>query len=86
MREWCRQQGVTTTTYYRRKREVLLVIRRKDIIDRCGVAFEELPAPEASRKVSERTATLNVGSGSIDLCQEMGPEMLRTLVELLKQC
>ena len=46
----------------------------------------ELPAPQPLRKVSERTSTLNIGTGSIDLYQEVGPEMLRTLVELLKQC
>lgn len=84
VREWCRQQGVTTTTYYRWEREVLSGIRRKDTTGRCGVAFVELPASGTSRKVSERTATLNVGSGSIDLYQEIGPEMLRILVELLK--
>ena len=53
---------------------------------RCG----QLPAaalqPQPLRKVSERTATLNIGTGSIDLYQEVGPEMLRTLAELLKQC
>ena len=46
----------------------------------------ELPAPQPLRKVSERTATLNIGSGSIDLYQEVEPDLLRTLVELLRQC
>lgn len=48
--------------------------------------FVELPAPQPLRNVSERTATLNVGSGSIDLYQEVGPELLRALVELLRIC
>ena len=86
VREWCRQRGVTTTTYYRWEREVLSSIRRKDAADRSAAVFVELPAPQPLRNVSERTATLNIGSSSIDLYQEMGPELLRTLVELLRQC
>ena len=50
------------------------------------VAFAELPAPQTLRNVSEHTATINIGNGSIDLYQEMGPELLGTLVELLKSC
>lgn len=86
VREWCRQRGVTPTTYYRWEREVLSGIRRKDGVERSGTAFVELPAPQLLRNVSERTATLNIGSGSIDLYQEINPELLRTLVELLRTC
>lgn len=86
VREWCRQQGITTATYYRWEREVLSGIRRKGAADRSGVAFVELPAPQALRNVSKHTATINIGNGSIDLYQEIGAEMLRTLVELLRQC
>ena len=49
-------------------------------------AFVELPVQQPVRNVSERTATLNIGDGIIDLYQEIGPEMLRILVELLRQC
>ena len=35
--------------------------------------------------VSECIETLNIGGESIDLYQEMGPELLRTLVELLRR-
>ena len=86
VREWCRQRGVTTTTYYRWEREVLSGIRRKDTVDHSGAAFVELPAPQSLRNVSERTVTLNIGNGSIELYQEMSPELLRTLVELLRTC
>ena len=86
VREWCRQRGVTPTTYYRWEREVLSGIRRKDVSGRSGVAFVELPAPQPLQNVSGRTATLNIGGGSIDLYQEMGPELLRILVELLRTC
>ena len=85
VREWCRQRGVTTTTYYRWEREVLSGIRRKDTEAR-SAAFVELPVPQPLRNVPERTATLNIGNGSIDLYQEMGPELLQTLVELLRRC
>ena len=61
-------------------------IRRKDEAGRSGAAFVELPVQQPVRNVSERTATLNIGDGIIDLYQEIGPEMLRILVELLRQC
>ena len=51
-----------------------------------GTEFVELLAPQPFRNDSERTATLNIGSGSIDLYQEVEPDLLRTLVELLRQC
>ena len=86
VREWCRQRGVTSTTYYRWEREVLSGIRRKDAAGRSGATFVELPALQPLRNVSERTATLNIGSGSIDLYQEIEPDLLRTLVELLREC
>ena len=86
VREWCRQRGVTTTTYYRWEREVLSGIRRKDSKTRQSVAFVELPVSQAVQNDSERTATLNIGNGSIDLYQKMGPELLQTLVELLRKC
>ena len=86
VREWCRQRGVTTTTYYRWEREVLSGIRRKEPAAHPATAFVELPAPQPLRNVSERTVTLNLGKGSIDLYQEMSPEMLRTLVEILRTC
>lgn len=86
VREWCRQRGVTPTTYYRWEREVLSGIRRKDGAERCGTAFVELSPPQMLRNVSERTATLNIGSGSIDLYQEINLELLRTLAELLRTC
>ena len=86
VREWCRQRGVTTTTYYRWEREILSGILRKDAEPRSSVAFVELPVPQAVRNVPERTATLNIGNESIDLYQEMGPELLQTLVELLRRC
>ena len=84
VREWCRQRGVTTTTYYRWEREVLSSIRRKDAADRSAAVFVELPAPQPLRNVSERTVTLNLGKGSIDLYQEMSPEMLRTVGSIHK--
>ena len=78
VREWCRQRDFIMIPFAE--------IRRKDAEGRSGGTFVELPAPQPLRNNSERTATLNIGSSSIDLYQEMGPELLRTLVELLRQC
>ncbi len=35
---------------------------------------------------SERTATLRIGENSIDLYQQMDPQMLKMLVDLLQSC
>lgn len=86
VREWCRQHGITSTTYYRWEREVLSGIQKKDAGACSETAFVELPSPQTPRNVSGRTATLTIGSGSIDLYQEIEPELLRTLVELLRTC
>ncbi len=85
VREWCRQRGVTPTTYYRWEREVLSSIRRKVATVR-SAAFVEVAVPQPLREVPQRSATVNIGSGSIDLYQEMNPELLRTLVEMLRIC
>ena len=45
----------------------------------------ELRGPQPLENVSECIETLNIGGESIDLYQEMGPELLRTLVELLRR-
>ena len=89
VREWCRQRGVTPTTYYRWERELLSGIGRKEAALPSGTAFVELTIPErceALRNSTERTITLNIGNGSIDLYQEMNMELLRALVELLRTC
>ena len=44
-----------------------------------------LRGPQPLENVSECIETLNIGGESIDLYQEMGPELLRTLVELLRR-
>ena len=85
VREWCRQWGVTPTTYDRWEREVLSGIGRKDAGGHSGTAFVELRGPQPLENVSECIETLNIGGESIDLYQEMGPELLRTLVELLRR-
>ena len=89
VREWCRQRGVTTTTYYRWERELLSGMGVKEPAVHSGTAFVEVTVPERCemlRNRAERTVTLNIGNGSIDLYQEMSMELLRTMVELLRTC
>ena len=64
---------------------VLSGIGRKDAGGHSGTAFVELRGPQPLENVSECIETLNIGGESIDLYQEMGPELLRTLVELLRR-
>ena len=51
------------------------------------MTFAELPAPKKmSRNVSERCATLRIGSASLDIYPGCDAEQLRLLVALLRLC
>ena len=85
--EWCRQRGVTTATYYRWERELLTAANQAPCSGVPAVTFAELPEPKKmSRNVSERCATLRIGSASLDIYPGCDAEQLRLLVELLRLC
>ena len=85
--EWCRQRGVTTATYYRWERELLALAETEPCSSVSAVRFAELPAPErGSRNVAERSATLHIGSVSLDIYPGCDTEQLKMLVELLRLC
>ena len=85
--EWCRQRGVTTATYYRWERELLTAANQAPCSAVPAVTFAELPEPKKmSRNVSERCATLRIGSASLDIYPGCDTEQLRLLVELLRLC
>ena len=85
--EWCRQRGVTTATYYRWERELLTGVRRNGTPPSTAVTFAELPTPmQVSRNVAECSATLHIGSASLDIYPGCNAEQLRLLVELLRLC
>ena len=88
VRQWCKENGTTPTTYYRWEREVLAIAETsRKTPGHTPVAFAELPAPpKVTRNVSECSATLHIGSGSIDIYQELTPELLQTLVRTLQSC
>lgn len=87
VRRWCREQGITTTTYYRWERELLAAAGSSAKRPQGATVFAELPAPGAMQQNgSERTATLRIGENSIDLYQQMDPQMLKMLVDLLQSC
>lgn len=87
VRRWCREQGITTTTYYRWEREILAAASNSVKRPQGATVFAELPSPGAVQQNSpERTATLRIGEHSIDLYQQMDPQILKTLVELLRSC
>ena len=86
VRRWCREKGITAATYYRWERE-LLSIAGNTHGEESAVTFAELPAPEQlCRNVSEGSATLQVGDGSITIHQELTPELLRAMVAALRSC
>ena len=85
--EWCRQRGVTTATYYRWERELLTAADQAPCSAVPAVTFAELPEPKKmSRNVSERCATLRIGSACLDIYPGCDAEQLRLMVELLRLC
>ena len=85
---WCKQRGIHKTTYYRWEREVLAYTgNSRESPSKAQIVFTELALPaEPSRKLPERSATLHIGGGSIDLYQELSPALLNTLLQALKSC
>jgi transposase-like protein len=91
VRQWCRERGITTATYYRWEREVLSIASATPELPEptSSVAFAELPTPkQPGRNIAECSATLRIGKASLELHQEMTPELLKVLVEILRllQC
>ena len=86
VRDWCKKKGITSATYYRWERE-LLSISGNTHGEEPAVAFAELPAPERLYcNVSEGSATLQIGGGSITIHQELTPELLRAMIAALRSC
>ena len=49
--------------------------------------FAELPAPKQQYgNVPECSATVRIGDSCIELYQELGPDLLKVLVEALRPC
>lgn len=41
---------------------------------------------QEKRKVAERTATLRIGNDSIEIYQELSPELVKSMVEAMRTC
>lgn len=83
--ERCSQKGITSATYYRWEREVLSKVEvttgehRTRFVEPHGMKQEE-------RNVPERSATLLVGEDSVEIYQDLSPELLKALAEALRGC
>ena len=87
VRAWCRQEGINASTYYRWERELLTAADQAPCSAVPAVTFAEMPEPKKmSRNVSERCATLRIGSASLDIYPGCDAEPLKMLVELLRLC
>ena len=87
VRAWCRQEGINASTYYRWERELLTAADQAPCSAVPAVTFAELPKPKKmSRNVSERCATLRIGSACLDIYPGCDAEQLKMLVELLRLC
>ena len=79
--------GLTPPTYYGWERELWRDGGKNGAPPLTAVTFAELPAPKKmSRNVSERCATLRIGSASLDIYPGCDAEQLKMLVELLRLC
>lgn len=86
VRAWCRQEEINATTYYRWERELLAPAETEPCSSVPAVRFAELPPKQASRNVTERSATLRIGDASLDVYPGCDAEQLKMLVELLRLC
>lgn len=85
VREWCRERGIIPTTYYRWERDVLS--KAEATTGEHRTRFVELPGVrQEERNVPERSATLRVGEDSVEIYQDLSPELLKALVEALRRC
>lgn len=87
VRAWCRQEGINATTYYRWERELLASAKTEPCSSVPTARFAELPVPvQMSRNAAGRSATLHIGSVSLDIYSGCDAEQLKMLVELLRLC
>ena len=89
VRQWCRDRGIATATYYRWEREVLHTAGQlQNESQLCGApAFVELQAPEErNRTVSEQVATVRINDAAIDIYPGMNAELLKIVLEAVRQC
>ena len=86
VRAWCERQGITSSTYYRGERELLDEVETAPPPSAPAVTFAELPPKQASRSVTERSATLRIGDVSLDVYPGCDAEQLKMLVELMRLC
>ena len=86
VRAWCERQGITSSTYYRWERELLDEVETAPPPSAPAVTFAELPPKQASRSVTERSATLRIGDVSLDVYPGCDAEQLKMLVELMRLC
>lgn len=86
VKQWCRERGITTTTYYRWEREALSAATPR-LPAATPEVFVEIPnSSRQCRNAAECSATLRIGENSIELYQEIGPELLLAMIKGLRSC
>ena len=87
VKQWCREREITTATYYRWERELLAVANTEiNTAKDAAITFVELPTAQQQRNVSERAATIRLGSVSIEIYNEVSPELLKVMLSTLQSC
>jgi hypothetical protein len=86
VKQWCRERGITTTTYYRWEREALSAATPR-LPAATPEVFVEIPnSSRQCRNAAECSAPLRIGENSIELYQEIGPELLLAMIKGLRSC
>ena len=74
-------------SYYHWERDLLTAANQAPCSGVPAVTFAELPEPKKmSHNTEERSATLRIGSASLDIYSGCNVEQLETLVALLRLC
>ena len=58
----------------------------RNTVEDAAVTFVELPTAQQQRNVSERAATIRLSNISIDIYNEVSPELLNVMLATLQSC
>ena len=91
IKTWCREQGISVTTYYRWEREIFGRDGREKSgeipMAAGGPVFAELPAVQADCGGGmEPKIAVHTGGMTVEICRGADPEMIQTIMQVLRTC
>lgn len=87
--EWCKQQGYTKTTYYRWEREIFqkrqLAPIEKEMKAPVLVELPTIPTVQTGVKF-QTTAIIHCGGIEVELSNNVSPDLLELVKEMILRC